>query len=121
MRAIINCTNCEHVNVVTEDNCVLHAYIYQPAFSWCEMVCDMCQADLDFFFSPTEWPEHLKSVIASEVSIITEDWVTDEVYEEYLTVWCKHLQHHNISANEEHWIEFFAYLINQDPGEWFDD
>lgn len=121
-RAVIDCDNCGRKNVLTEANCVLHVFIRQPAFSWCQVLCKKCEAPLDFFFAPDEWENHLQLVIQSGVGIIEEEWIDEITYEQYLQVWGKDLVAHELTTYQDKEIAFFRYLMDVDPVErWFDE
>lgn len=121
-RAVIDCDNCDNKNVLTEANTILHVFVRQPAFSWCEVICDKCGSCLDFFFDPNEWEGHLKTVVNSGVGTIEEDWVDQATYEEYLAVWGKDLNVLELTPYQEKEIAFLKYLINVYPLErWFDE
>lgn len=122
MRARIACLHCGKSNVATEDNVILHVYTRQPAFSWCEMTCDHCDEESEFFFAPGTWEDNLRAVISSGASLLTEEWVDDKTYGEYLDTWGKHLKGQDLTDYQEKEILFFAWLLNNDaPERWFDD
>jgi len=87
MRAVMNCQICGKKNRLNEKNTVLHVFTRQPAFSWCELICDHCETHQEFFFAPDSWEPHLRAVIDSKTGVIEEEWVDDKTYGEYLDTW----------------------------------
>lgn len=120
MRAVMNCQICGKKNRLNEANTLLHVYTRQPAFSWCELICEHCDGHQEFFFHPTEWEPHLRAVIDSKVSVIEQEWVDDKTYGEYLETWWQG-EEHTLTDQDEKNIKFLAWLLQHYDTRFFDD
>lgn len=121
MRAVMNCQICGKKNRLNEKNTVLHVFTRQPAFSWCELICDHCETHQEFFFHPTEWSKHLEAVIESKVGLIEEMWVDDKTYCEYLDTWWTGGEVRELTDQDEKNIKFLAWLLQHYDTRFFDD
>ena len=116
----MNCQICGKKNRLNEANTLLHVYTRQPAFSWCELICEQCDGHQEFFFHRTEWEPHLRAVIDSKVSVIEEEWVDDKTYGEYLETWWQG-EEHTLTDQDEKNIKFLAWLLGHYDTRFFDD
>jgi len=127
MRVAVACMLCGNKIRLNAKNCTLHVYTRQPAFSWCEMDCEACGNEAlngesqEWFFHPSEWQDHLKAVIESNVSVVEEEWVSQKVYEEYLECWGTHLTVRELTDQDEKNIKFLHWLLDHYDTRFFDD
>ncbi len=120
MRAAMNCQICGKKNRLNEKNTVLHVFTRQPAFSWCELICDHCETHQEFFFAPDSWEPHLRAVIDSQTGVIEEEWVDDKTYGEYLDTWWQG-ENRELNDQDEKNIKFLAWLLQHYDTRFFDD
>jgi len=127
MYVCVKCMLCYDKVKIDKDNCVLHLFTRQPAYSWCELYCDICEnQDLDgdpqeFFFDPQDWEVQLEKIKRANVSIIENEWIDNLTYKEYLSVWGKELEPQTLTEHQEKEILFLRWLLEHNGMRGFDE
>lgn len=116
----IKCRNCGEWVYYTPANTVIYWWPDYLWYSIAQTVCDHCDyRQACFLLDNLEW--ELNWAIENDLGFIEmEGLPQDDVLEAFHELYPKYVTYHELSANEQAWVDYLAYLLDTVPqDEWF--
>jgi hypothetical protein len=116
----IKCRNCGEWCYYTPANTVIYWWPEYLWYSVAQTVCDHCDyRQACFLLDNLEW--ELNWAIANDLGFVEmEGLPQDDVLEAFKEIYPNHITYHELSANEQAWVDYLAYLLDTVPqDEWF--
>jgi len=116
----IKCRNCGEWVYYTPANTVIYWWPDYLWYSIAQTVCDHCEyRQACFLLDNLEW--ELNWAVANELGFIEMEGLPhQEVLDAFKEFFPNFVTYHELSDNEQAWVDYFAYLMDYVPqDEWF--
>lgn len=116
----IKCRNCGEWVYYTPANTVIYWWPDYLWYSIAQTICDHCDyRQACFLLDNLEW--ELNWAIENDLGFVEmEGLPQDDVLEAFHELYPKFVTYHELSANEQAWVDYLAYLMDTIPqDEWF--
>jgi hypothetical protein len=117
----IKCRNCGEWVYYTPANTVIYWWPDYLWYSIAQTVCDYCDyRQACFLLDNLEW--ELNWAVANELGFVEmEGLPQDDVLDAFKEIYPNHVTYHELSEQEQAWVDYLAYLLDFLPQDrWFE-